>query len=129
MSMRISSAPAPLALAGLAATALAGCQQAAPVPEKADGGEHIACALAGAKGFKPVCAVERSKSGEVLTLIVRHPDGGFRRFDVRDDGRGLALADGAEKVVTHYGEGFAELSVNDDRYRFPVTVKNDAAKR
>ena len=109
----------------LIAFAAAACSGGQAPPAEAEGAEKIACALAGAKDFTPVCTVDRAKEDGVLTLIVRHPDGGFRRFMVLDDGRGLAVADGATQAVTRFEGGMAELAVEQDRYRFPVTVKGD----
>ncbi len=59
----------------------------------------IECALAGATEFARDCGVERSREDGALVLTVRHPDGGFRRFAVTDDGRGLVAADGAEPAA------------------------------
>ena len=95
----------------------------APVPEKAEGPEHIACAVAGDTVFKPACAVERVTRGDTLMLVVRHPDGAFRRFEVVADGRGLAVADGADDAVIEPREGGIDVKVGGDRYRFPATVK------
>jgi hypothetical protein len=104
---------------------LAGCSQQAPAV--AEGEEHIACALAGAAGFAPDCAVERVTKDGALTLVVRHPDGGFRRFDVLKDGRGLAVSDGAEQAQVALAGDALEVTVGTDRYRFPATTKGDAA--
>src|SRR5690606_27629633 len=88
-------------LALLASVLLAGCSsEPDKAPLAAEGSEHIACALAGAKEFSDSCAVDRSESDGKLTLIVRHPDGAFRRFAVVTDGRGLVVADGAEQALT-----------------------------
>lgn len=87
-------------------------------------GETIECAVGGAVEFKPVCTVERSHTKGFLTLIVHHPDGAFRRFDVLDNGRGLALADGIDQAVTSYQDHHAEIAVGMDRYRFPITVRH-----
>ena len=122
----------------LLALAAAGCERHQPDPAaKATGSsaareERIACKLAGAAAFAPDCAVERARRGGIETLVVRHPDGAFRRFDVLDGGRGIAVADGATQAVTRYADGFAELAVDGDTYRFPITVKaaaSDAAPR
>ena len=112
----------------VAALAVAGCSPA-KVPAVAEGAEHIACAVGGAADLAPVCAVERVLADGILLLVVRHPDGGFRRFEVLRDGRGLALADGAEQALIQYGASFVDLAVGSDRYRFPVTVKPDAPAR
>jgi len=105
---------------------VSGCSSPSGPPSAAEGAEHIDCALDGSATFEKLCAVERAKQGGVLTLVVRHPDGSFRRFEVLDDGRGLTVADGAQQAVTAYVEGFAEVSVERDRYRFPATRKDDA---
>ena len=107
-------------------TVLAACKPApeAPVPEKAEGAEHIACAVAGGKDFRKACAVERAPQGDRLFLVVRHPDGGFRRFEVLSDGRGLAAADGADAAQVILQDGGIEVAVGPDRYRFPATVKS-----
>jgi len=110
------------AAAGL--TVLAACKPApAPVPEKAEGAEHVACAVAGAAEFRDVCAVERARAGDALFLVVRHPDGGFRRFEVLSDGRGIAAADGADSAQVALRDGGIEVTVDKDRYRFPATVR------
>lgn len=111
----------PLALA----FALSACSRSSEPPPVAEGAEHIDCALNGAPTFEKLCAVDRALQGRVLTLIVRHPDGAFRRFVVLDDGRGLAAADGAEEAVTSYADGVAEVSIGGDRYRFPAKRKDD----
>ena len=116
-------------LLALLALPLAACSSGDAVPTEAEGEEKIACALAGAKDFAPVCAVDRSKEGDSLILIVRHPDGAFRRFMVLNDGRGVAVADGATQAVTRFEQGFAELAVDRDRYRFPVTVKGHGQRK
>ena len=117
MSTRISSA---LALALLAA-----CQRepagAAPTQAAAED-STIECALHGADAFTRACSVERVHAGDGLQLVVRHPDGGFRRFDVLTDGKGLATADGAQLARVALQGGGIEVTVGADRYRFPATV-------
>ncbi|WP_322963704.1 hypothetical protein [Sphingomonas fuzhouensis] len=125
--MRISDAPW---LAG--ALALAGCsggqgdRQAAaensPAAEQKPG-LSIACALAGAAVFAKDCTVEQSATGGPVILTVRHPDGGFRRLQVTQDGRGVASADGALPAsVSIAGDRQIEIRVGDDRYRLPATI-------
>jgi hypothetical protein len=112
--------------AASAALLLAACSQA-PEEPPVDEENLVDCALAGAMDFARDCAVERTLEGEALVLVVRHPDGSFRRFEVLADGRGLAAADGADRAqITLEGEGIA-VTVGQDRYRFPATVAGDGA--
>ncbi len=115
-----------LPVLGLAALLAACSSSNSAAPETAEGDEHIACALDGAENFANVCAVERAERDRRLYLVVRHPDGGFRRFEVLTDGRGLALADGAEQAEVELAGDGLEVTVGSDRYRFPATQKNDA---
>jgi hypothetical protein len=118
--MRISSAAFLLLLAACSSGA-----SEAPPPDPDD---LIECALAGAGAFARDCAVERSREGQTLFLVVRHPDGGFRRFEVLTDGRGLASADGADQArIAVHGAGI-EVAVGGDRYRFPATIAGDARR-
>ena len=79
--------------AGLALL-LAACS---PSASDAPAGDVIDCALGGAAGFSHDCSVERSEQNGDPVLIVHHPDGGFRRFTVLDDGESLTAADGARR--------------------------------
>ena len=112
-------------LALLALAAMGACSsEPDPAAQVAEGGEHVPCALDGATQFSGSCAVDRSQADGKLTLTVRHPDGAFRRFAVVTDGRGLAVADGAEQAVnTMQGDKLA-VAVADDRYLFPAKVKS-----
>ena len=77
------------------------------------------CALAGAEAWRRDCAMERD--GAILTL--RHPDGGFRRFKMLNDGRGLESADGAEEAkLTILDDRRIEVAVGADRYRLPARI-------
>ena len=92
---------------------LAGCAQP-PAEPKA---ETIACAIDGAADFADVCTVERAivPGGSIET--VRHPDGGFRRFEIEGDW--VRAADGADAATTAVRDGATEVTIDDDRYRFP----------
>lgn len=92
----------------------------------AEGDEHIPCAVSGSGKLEPICAVERHVDANGLTLLVRHPDGGFRRFAVVSDGRGLEVADGAQVAVTRLEGDRLDVSVGADRYLFPATRKSHA---
>ena len=82
-------------------------------------GEPVDCAVAGAVRLVPDCTLERAGGG---LLVVRHPDGGFRRFVVTPDGRSLASADGAFGVQGVIAGGFYEIRVEGDAYRLPVAA-------
>lgn len=120
--------PIKFATSAALALFLAACSSGSEPPPVAAGSEHIACAVGGSAELKPVCSVERAEAGGKLTLVVRHPDGAFRRFDVMTDGSGLAVADGAEKAVTRLDSGKLDVTVGADHYLFPATEKADAGK-
>jgi hypothetical protein len=129
--MRISSA------AVFALLSLAACQvrdeSEQPAAEAsarpAEDPNAIACALDGAQRFERVCEVEKTDVDGTLFLTVRHPDGGFRRFEVLKDGHGIAAADGADDAKVAIEGEFLAATVENDRYLFPMTLKGtDAAK-
>jgi hypothetical protein len=91
--------------------------------------EKIECALAGKTGFERVCTTETIAGNEGTILVVRHPDGGFRRFKILTDGRGLAAADGFDDVkIKVLGGGMIEVGSGDDIYRLPAAIKASEAK-
>src|SRR5688500_15270329 len=120
MSMRISSAP----LFAL----LAACAQDAPEASAADADDRIECAVEGAAAFVRACQVERREIDGAAILVVRHPDGAFRRFEVMRDGTGLAAADGAERAEVSLREQGIEVAVGADRYRFPARIMDDGGR-
>lgn len=64
--------------------------------------------------------MERVEVDGQRILIVRHPDGGFRRFELGVPERGITTADGMEPAEVTPGDGMVELRVGADRYRLPV---------
>lgn len=85
---------------------------------------RVNCAPAGTQAFARVCEIERAESDRGMVLTLRHPDGGFRRLLVTNDGRGVVAADGAEPaVVTLVGGDEIEVAIGDDHYRLPATAK------
>ncbi|MEC3911207.1 hypothetical protein U5A82_12245 [Sphingobium sp. CR2-8] len=79
----------------------------------------VECALAGSGAWTRDCLVERAGK----TLTIRHPDGGFRRFTVLEDGRGLEAADGAEAAKLNIlDDKRIEVVAGNDRYRLPAQV-------
>ncbi len=84
----------------------------------------IYCALGGEANFRPDCQIEQTQGNDGIVLTMRHPDGGFRRLLITDDGRGLIAADGAEPaIVEPISEREIEVSIALDRYRLPATVR------
>jgi hypothetical protein len=108
---------------------LSACGESGPASEDVlasapQGAERIECAIGGGAAFAPVCAVDRARSPEGLTLTVRGPNGSFRRLLVTTDGRGVINADGVEQaVVTPLGTDRIEVAIGNERYRLPATVR------
>lgn len=126
MSMRTYS--------GVILLTLSGCQSApdtnipanaateASARGNAAGRTGVECAL-GAADFARVCTLERVRAAEGVILTVRQPDGGFHRFRMTDDGRGVIAADGAEPAVVRViGPAAIEVAMGDARYRLPASV-------
>jgi hypothetical protein len=113
------------AAAGLALLLTACAPGAAGQPS----GGTIDCAVESAAAFTRDCTVERSEQNGRRFLVVRHPDGGFRRFEVIDGGNSLAAADGAEALAIARSGDRLDVSIDGDRYRFPSSVLNDDGKR
>lgn len=120
MSMRTSSAL-------ILVLAASGCSAGAEQPQADAGAQRIECALGGGAEFAADCLVERTASGDTRIVTVRHPDGGFRRFEQVDDGRGLVIAEGADEAVPKLSGGVLEITVAQDRYRFPATSTEGVA--
>lgn len=111
MSTRISSALAVLLIGACSR----GERSAAPTGSDEN---KIECALHGAASFARDCFVEHREAD----IIVHHPDGGFRRFDLPQDGKGPATADGSQPArVRPSADGF-DVTVGSDRYRFPAAL-------
>jgi hypothetical protein len=105
---------------------LAACSPSESGAPAAQGDALIDCALGGAAEFAHDCSLERRPDG---TLIVRHPDGGFRRFKVVDDGHSLTAADGAEALAFAQNGDRVDVSIDGDRYRFPGSLLSDDGGR
>jgi hypothetical protein len=90
---------------------------------------RIECALAGGKNFERSCSTETVSGDTGKMLVIRHPDGGFRRFNILTDGRGLTPADGFDETsINLIGGGMIEVSSGDDKYRLPADIKGDTDK-
>ena len=102
---------------------LAACGESGEAGEEAAdsgwGQGNIDCSLGGAGGFGHDCTMERVEQEGESYVIVRHPDGAFRRFRIGVPGEGLITADGADEAeVTDMG-GYVEVRVGSDRYHLP----------
>lgn len=85
---------------------------------------RIECAINGDTSFTRGCETERLSGEDGVTLVIRHPDGGFRRFRVLTDGRGLEAADGSEPARIEIVENDRiRVSIGPDRYILPARMK------
>lgn len=112
-------------LIGLALLGACSKNESKPPPKVAEGPEHVECALGPGTTFAKDCAIERSKQGEVYKMILRHPDGGFRRLEV-DASNTIVSADGADAAQIVLNGSVAEVTVGDDRYRIPLQPREPA---
>ena len=86
-------------------------------------GTTVSCALNGAVTYANTCTLERVSVGGVPTLVIRHPNGAFRRFEVVA-GPSLAEADGAQRAVVLRSGSLIEVTLGADRYRLDVSQLN-----
>jgi hypothetical protein len=105
----------------LAVFLLAACDSGETPAERAQSAETadngIECALAGAELFERHCTLERGGKG---LLTIHHPDGGFRRLQLGDDG--LGAADGSDQgQLQPMPDGRREWTIDRDRYRLPAS--------
>lgn len=107
---------------------LAACSAGEEQPQASEGAERIECAIGPGGEFGPDCLVETAESDGAQLLVVRHPDGGFRRFEKLDDGRGLRVMDGSDEAQLQFADGVLEVTVGSDAYRFPANpITSDAS--
>ncbi len=107
-------------LSAIPAMLLVACSPASERAEGSVGTETISCAISNAADFSDDCSVERIEGDEETLLIVRHDDGGFRRFQVLPGQGGLVAADGADEATVQDKGTFVLVTVGTDRYRIPV---------
>ncbi len=87
----------------------------------------IECAIDGASDFSRDCYTERLVGENGVTMIIRHPDGGFRRFNVLTDGHGLEAADGFDQArIALVEDGRILVTVGPDQYLLPAQIKAGA---
>lgn len=119
-----SGVPASVGTTIIVTLLLAACNSGNEVPEAtADVDGRLFCAVDGAADMTQSCLLERVDSPEGEILVVHHPEGGFRRFRIVRDGRGVVPADGAEPSKLFIAaEDRIDVLVGGDRYRFPATI-------
>ncbi len=101
---------------------LAAAQNAALV------GNKIECALNGADMFSKICATERVSAEDGTILMIRHSDGGFKRFRILTDGRGLEVAEGFNDThIEIIDETYIILSSGNDKYKLQAQFKGGLA--
>lgn len=84
----------------------------------------IECAIDGASDFSRDCYTERLVGENGVTMIIRHPEGGFRRFNVLTDGHGLEAADGFDQArISIVEDGRILVTVGPDQYLLPAQIK------
>ena len=90
--------------------------------EQSAGRDPLACKVKGGV-FEQICTREDIPGGDGPELVVRAPDGDFRRLLVTGNGRNVAAADGAEPLLVEK-QGADSLYVTADgiTYRLPVPV-------
>ncbi|MBH9538073.1 hypothetical protein [Novosphingopyxis sp. YJ-S2-01] len=94
---------------------------------QADNG-RIDCALDGAETFSRECTTDRISGPDRELLIIQHPDGGFQRFEIVTDGRGLIAADGFDDTeIRLLDNDEIEVTAGEDRYKLPARIQSGAA--
>ncbi|HEX4847901.1 MAG TPA: hypothetical protein VFV30_07130 [Novosphingobium sp.] len=117
--------------AALALTLTVAACSGAPAGDPLPQGEEVFCALGGSQEFKAQCRVERTAVDGAKVIVVRHPDGGFRRLEVSKDGQNLLAADGADQSQSALKGDRYEVILGDDRYVIPANppAAGDAAPK
>jgi hypothetical protein len=115
-----------LASCGGEKTTLEQVEKDAAKEAAADG--KVDCALAGRTDFTRSCTTERVTSAEGQILVIRNPDGGFRRFKILGGGKGLEPADGFDDSfrIKLIDDDRIEVASGDDLYRLPAAIKPKA---
>ena len=98
------------AIAG--AALLSGCSETQPVAD--EGAPTVRCALDGAADWSDDCRLETRRVGGANVLVIRHPDGSFRRL-VEGETE-LRPADGMETATSERHDGRVIVTIGDDRY-------------
>jgi hypothetical protein len=98
---------------------------ASPTPTATGNTASLSCAVNGAFAFTDGCTAERVLVDGAPVLVIRHADGGFRRFDVLPGGT-LAEADGALRAAVVRNGSTLEVTIDSDRYRLDASLLGNA---
>ena len=94
-----------------------------PACADSPGPARIECRTNEDAAFERVCLLEGREDGQGGAMIVRRPDGGFRRFALDPEGRHMTV-DGADEMSRTYDadNDRAEFAVDGDRYSVPLSL-------
>jgi hypothetical protein len=108
----------------LALLLLAGCSRGEAQLQAAPGATRIECALGEGSLFGPDCLVEKVAGPQGPEFVVRHVNGGFRRFRIAENRAGMIAVDGADEAVNALvgNPKMLQVTVGHDRYRFPADL-------
>ena len=95
-----------------------GEEEAATAVEAGD--RMLACAIGPGSRFSDSCTLQKVERGGETVYRVNHPGGGFRLLTVAGDGSGMVSHDGAERALNRLDGDRLEVTVGEDRYRFPA---------
>ena len=84
------------------------------------GDQMLACAIGPDSRFSDSCTLQKVERGGETVYRVNHPGGGFRLLTVAGDGSGMVSHDGAERAFNRLDGDRLEVTVGEDRYRFPA---------
>ena len=103
---------------------LAACSGGEAVDETAvePGDQKLACAIGPGAELTDRCTLQRIDQDGAVIYRVNHPGGGFRLFDLAQDGSGLVPHDGADGAVNRLEDDQLEVQVGEDRYLFPARL-------
>src|SRR3546814_19922762 len=102
---------------------LSACGSPGEQEEMADIDGKLYCAVDGANELTQSCTLERIDGPEGHVLALHHPGGGFRRFRIVSDGRGVIPADGAEQAqLTLAGDHIVDVPCGHDPLHPPANL-------
>lgn len=117
----------PAAYALIMGFAVLGAACGEELPDYAPEGVTVECAIGAGVQLEAACTAEQVLKGNRVEIVIHHPDGGFRRFEVLPDGAGVAVADGAEILSQEMKGPVLEVVMDNARYLIPVDQGGESA--